>query len=172
MRGRVFLMGVSLLAGACAAGQALRAYPVPEPGEVKGTYTVILYRGLHLQDLETAAFLDLEGDGYELAPRAPEFDFKALKGLGAKEALGEALHHASSDVNVTGTRMRRITGEAGSTIGYEIRPLYQPFAYGESDVIDINYWLMEGGKVRVVVELKDRVRRKIDDKGEGFIWGD
>lgn len=42
--------------------------------EIKGSFTLIFYGGRHINDLETAVFLDKEGDQYEFEPYAPEFD--------------------------------------------------------------------------------------------------
>jgi hypothetical protein len=38
-------------------------------------------------------------------------------------------------------------------IGYELRPIYHPFVYGVSDVMDITYDYRPQGKVVVSVEL-------------------
>lgn len=38
-------------------------------------------------------------------------------------------------------------------IGYEIRPLYKPFVYGMSDMIEVDYWLLKDGKVKVTIRF-------------------
>ena len=48
------------------------------PEEMKGSFTLILYGGSYLDDLETIALLDSEGDQYVLEPFAPDFKFIRL----------------------------------------------------------------------------------------------
>jgi len=43
--------------------------------------------------------------------------------------------------------------ETGMVIGFELRPLYLPFVYGTSDVLDIDY-RSRGEKVIVTIRLK------------------
>ena len=45
------------------------------PAELSGTFTAILFGGAHHDDLETVAFLDMEGDQYTIEPFGPDFDY-------------------------------------------------------------------------------------------------
>lgn len=160
---RIPLLIFSLALCACVGGTALRTQGVPKPYEISGTFDVILFGGTHLDDVETIAILDVAGDGYEFVPFAPDFRYKRLEGLPAKEAMDEALHHVSFHRFRVGTYMRRVLGEKGETIAYEIRPIYSFVLLGVSDALDVSYWLREGGKVRVEVALKERVERRLRD---------
>lgn len=120
--------------------------------EMKGTYTIIFYGGRHINDLETAAFLDKEGDQYEFEPYAPEFDYKIKKGVPAEEALKEARKFVSFHNAYWRSQLSRILDEKGNTIGYELRPLYYPFVYGRDDLLEI-YYRIKGNKVIVEIRL-------------------
>ena len=60
---------------AFALSEQLRTEEVRE-GDVKGVFTLILYGARDINDIETLAILDLEGDQYTLEPYAPDFDYK------------------------------------------------------------------------------------------------
>ena len=146
---------------ACAPGNALRT-DVPRSGDIQGTYTLILYGGNYGDDLETVAFLDKEGDRYTLEPYAPDFVFRARKGLTADRALREAGEFVRSHADFHQEQVRGIRGENGEIIGYEIRPLYLPITYGTDDVLDIDYWARED-RVLVYVKLKPSVEKRRND---------
>lgn len=143
---------------ACAPGKALRT-DVASGSNVQGTYTLILYGGNYSDDLETAAFLDKEGDRYTLEPYAPDFVFRMRKGLTADRALREASEFIRSNPDVHGDQLRSIRDEKGEIVGYELRPLYLPITFGTDDVLDINYWLKEDN-VLVYVKLKPSLERR------------
>ncbi len=151
----------SLTLLACAPGKALRT-DVPPSGEVQGTYTLILYGGNYGDDLETIAFLDKEGDRYTLEPYAPEFIFRARKGLTADRALREAGEFIRSHAEFQREQFRSIRDEKGKIIGYELRPLYLPITFGTDDVIDVDYWLKED-RVMIYVKMKPSIEKRIKD---------
>ena len=70
---------------------ALRRQPIhtepPGDKEISGVFTLILYGGNYLDDLETVAFLDREGDAYTFDIFAPDFNYRTIKGLSAAEGL-------------------------------------------------------------------------------------
>jgi hypothetical protein len=119
--------------------------------EVTGTYTLILYGGRYINDLETVAFLDKEGDQYEFEPYAPEFDYKVKKGLPAEEALREAKKFVSFHNAFWRSQLSRILDEKGNVIGYELRPLYYPFVYGRDDLLEIYYRIKDS---KVIIEIR------------------
>lgn len=161
------LATVAVFLGACLGGTPLRAYDMREPVELSGTFDLVLYLGPQYDFLETVAFLDVAGDGYEIVPFEPEFEYRVIENLSAKDAMGKALHFVSNHWNFSGTLMKRIESETGETIGYEVRPLYQYFVYGMTDVLDIDYRLGEEGKVRVLIDLDERLKRLLEDGGDG-----
>jgi len=127
--------------------------------DITGIFTLILYGGRFSDDIETIAILDYEGDQYPFEPYAPEFDYKIKKKIPAKEALAESEKFVSFHNTFHRSQLSRIIDNKGSTIGYEVRPLYQPFVYGVSDVLEVNYWLKENNKVKVTIRLTPSVER-------------
>jgi hypothetical protein len=125
--------------------------------DITGTYTLILYGGNYPDDLETIAILDREGDRYNFEPYAPDFEYRVKKGEPAKKALREAEKFVSFHYSFLRSQISRIIDNKGKTIGYEVRPLYQPLTFGISDVLDVYYLLKEGGRVKVLIRLKRSV---------------
>ncbi len=124
-----------------------------DPGRVKGSFTVILYGGAYADDLETVAFLDIEGDYYTLEPFAPDFDYVKDNGMSAEDAIQRAEKFISFHASFWKTQLAEIIGPDGGVIGYELKPLYLPFIYGASDVLDISYWPKKDGKIKVIITL-------------------
>jgi hypothetical protein len=120
--------------------------------EVTGSFTLILYGGRHINDLETIAILDKEGDQYEFEPYAPEFDYKVKKGVSAGDALNEANKFVSFHNAFWRSQLSRILDEKRNVIGYEVRPLYRPFVYGRDDLLGV-YYKVKDGKVIAYIRL-------------------
>ncbi|MEW6571949.1 MAG: hypothetical protein AB1390_12410 [Nitrospirota bacterium] len=135
--------------------------------DITGTFKLILYGGRYLDDVETVAILDKEGDKYDIEPYAPDFDYKVRKGVSAEEAIREAERFVSFHNSFHRLVVSKIMDKQGNTIGFEFRPLYYPFAFGISDVMDIYYWLKEGGRVKVTIRLVPSVERPLLFRGNG-----
>jgi hypothetical protein len=150
------------VASVCAAD--LRTEEVG-PANIKGTFDLILYGGRYFRDVETAAFLDIEGDLYRLEPYAPDFDYRIIRGLSAKEALERAEQFVSGRYDFWRSLLSRIIDEQGKTVGYEVRPLYHVPAFGVPDVMNIDY-VTKGDKIRIYIRLKPEVERQLFS-GEG-----
>ena len=127
------------------------------PADVSGVFTIILYGANYLDDLETVAILDYEGDDYHFEPYAPAFNYKVREGVQAHEAMKEAEKFVSFHSSFWKSQMSKILDKEGVMIGYEVRPLYRPFIYGFSDILDVYYWLKGDGKVRVIIRLDKSV---------------
>ena len=127
------------------------------PEDVSGAFTLILYGANYLDDLETIAILDYEGDDYHFEPFAPAFNYKVRKRVQAQEALKEAEKFVSFHSSYWKSQMSKILDKEGVTIGYEVRPLYRPFIYGISDILDVYYFLKGNGKVKTIIRLKHSV---------------
>ena len=136
------------------------------PEDVTGAFTLILYGANYLDDLETIAILDYEGDDYHFEPFAPAFNYKVREGVQAQEALKEAEKFVSFHSSFWKSQMSKILDKEGVTIGYEVRPLYRPFIYGISDILDVYYWLKKDGKVKTTIRLKHLVEGT-DFSGDG-----
>jgi hypothetical protein len=138
------------------------------PSEIKGTFTLILYGGRYSDDLETIAILDLEEDQYNFEPYAPDFDYTVKKGVTAEKALAAAQKFVSFHASFWRTQLSKILDEKGNIIGFEVRPLYRPFIYGVSDVLEVNYWPKRAGRVKVNIKLIPTVERlKLPGGGDG-----
>ena len=125
-------------------------------GEVRGTFTLILYSGSHSGSIETIAFLDKEDDLYTLEPFAPEFAYRIVKGVPAREALERAEGFIRLNSSFIGSRLSTIMDDRDCVVGFELRPLYQPLTYGISDVLNVQY-RMKDRRVIVSVSLKPSV---------------
>lgn len=130
------------------------------PADIKGTFTLILYGGRYFRDVETAAFLDVEGDLYKFEPYAPDFDYRVIKGLSAEEALERAELFVGGQYDYWRSLLSRIIDDQGRTVGYEVRPLYHLPSFGVSDVMNIDY-VMKGDKIRIYIRLKSQVEREL-----------
>ena len=156
--GAALLVAVCALQ-ACAIAPALKVEP---GGQIQKNlrYDLILYGGSYMGDLHTIAIMGIEGSPYRIVPYAPAFDYGIIKGLSAGVAQATAVRFFSlTNPDFIGTRQSRILAPDGRVIGYEIRPLYQPFVYGLSDVLDTSYWLKGHGIVSAWIQLKSGINR-------------
>lgn len=119
--------------------------------EIEGTFSLILYGGRHINDLETVAFLDIEGDLFEFEPYAPDFDYKIKRNITAEDALKEAKNFVDFHNAFWRSQLCKILDENGKLLGYEIRPLYRPFVYGRDDLLEIYYRIREN---KVTIEIR------------------
>ncbi|MFN3480320.1 MAG: hypothetical protein ACK415_08020 [Thermodesulfovibrionales bacterium] len=124
-------------------------------------YSLILYGARHGNDLESVAILDIEGDEYVFAPYAPDFDFEIERGLDASAVIKRAEQFVSWHPLYHGSELKKIV-LSGRVIGYELRPLYDPLAYGLSDVLDIDYRLRDK-EVIVRIRLLPQIERMLHD---------
>jgi hypothetical protein len=147
---------------AFAQSENLRAEEVKE-GDVKGVFTLILYGARDINDIETLVLLDIEGDQYTLEPYAPAFDYKIKKGLSEKAALKEAYKFIGYHNAFLRPQLSKIIDDKGNTIGYEVRPLYLPFVFGRSDVLEVDYSL-KGDKVRVTIKIIPSIERALPER--------
>jgi hypothetical protein len=145
----------------------LKMIPVPSLAEVtveeiKGRFTLILYGANHINDLETIAIMDYEGDNIKFEPYAPDFSYRKKFSVTPAEAIKEAVDFVSWHNAFNHYEIKRIVNRAGSTLGFEIRPLYDPLTFGATDVLDVDY-ILEGDKVKVLIKLKPQIERRIFD---------
>ena len=155
LRAMFVIVCLMAIAGCATPGSLIHTDP-PGDKEISGVFTLILYGGNYLDDLETVAFLDREGDAYTFDIFAPDFDYRTIKGLSAAEALKKADEFVSRNTSFHQIRLSSIVEDKAGNIGYEVRPLYLPFTYGTDDLLDISYG-EKGNKVVVNVRLKHSV---------------
>ncbi|MBI4847007.1 MAG: hypothetical protein HY808_00310 [Nitrospirae bacterium] len=151
----IFISCVSVLYS-CAAGKYLGTGPATTE-EIRGTYTLLLHGGRYSDDVENVAVLDKEGDRYTFEIYAPEYDYTVKKGLPAKEALEEAERFVRFNSAFMRSRLSRIVDNEGNPIGYELRPLYHLFEFGQSDVLYI-YYQMQDNRVLTIIRQKEYSR--------------
>lgn len=150
---------------------ASHAYALPEilrteeakEADVQGIFTLILYGARDINDVEALAILDLEGDQYALEPYAPAFDYKVERGLSAKTALNKAYKFISYHNAFLRPQLSRIIDAKGNTIGYEVRPLYMPFVFGRSDVLEVDYSL-KGDKIKVDIRIIPSIEKSLPER--------
>lgn len=135
--------------------------------DIQGMFTLILYGGRFVDDLERVAIFDKEGDRYYFEPYAPDFDYKIKKSVPDKEIFDQAQRFVSFHHAFHKSLLSRILDKKGNIIGFELRPLYQPFSYSISDVLDVYYWLKKDGKVKVTIKLIQPVERLLYPGGSG-----
>lgn len=154
-------LGFFLVANSCVQRNSLRTASV-NPATVTGTYTIFLYGARHVNDIETAAVLAKEGTPYTFEIYAPDFDYKIIKGMPAKEAIEKATKFVSSHHEFSYYRISGILDPAGAVIGYEVRPYYRPIEFGYYDVMDIWYTLADK-RVVTRIHLKPEVEQYLQD---------
>lgn len=147
-----FLLLCALLAsGGCAPGTALRT-PVVTRIDASAAYDVILYGGWYVGDIETVAFLQKTGTGYEFEPWATSDRYRVLKGLRGPDAFEKARYFVSSvSPNVMDIRVKSILAPDGTVLGYEVLPEFAPLVYGSSDLIYVYYFITTDEKVKIQI---------------------
>ncbi|MGB9715086.1 MAG: hypothetical protein ACPL1G_01535 [Thermodesulfovibrionales bacterium] len=131
--------------------------------EVKGVFRLILYGGRDINDIERLAILDIEGDRYIFEPFAPDFDYKTKDSLSGKEAFEESYKFISSHNAFHHAQLSKILDFSGNIIGFELRPLYVPFVFGVSDVVEV-YYSLKGEKVKAYIKIIPSVERALPER--------
>ncbi len=145
----VLLLVFAVVVTACGSSlkQEIRLEGASEK-EIDGTFSLVLYGGTYGNEVRALAILYKEDSPYTIEPYAPEFDYKIIKHMLAKDALAEAYRFTSQNPDFARAQIAKIVDSSGSILGYEIRPLYRPFRYGAPDVLYTYYW-RKGDKVYV-----------------------
>jgi len=146
----ILLIIIGILDSACTFSTYVKTESASE-SEITGTYTLFLYGGRYLTDIETVAILSKEGLPYVFEIYAPDFNYRILRKVSAKDAIEEATVFVSRHPDFQNIIVSKIIDANGDILAYEIKPLYRAFTYGTSDVLDIDYSIQEN---RVVVYIK------------------
>ncbi|HXX80040.1 MAG TPA: hypothetical protein VEI46_00695, partial [Thermodesulfovibrionales bacterium] len=102
------------------------------------------------------------GYPYTFEPYAPAFEYRLLKGLSAREALDKAQDFVSTTGNCfVRSQLSKVLDRNDKTIGYELRPFYNPLCYGLADVLDVSYWNKDG-KIVIKVKVKPIVEKQFE----------
>ena len=152
---------LALTLQACAPGRQLATSPA-DAAELKGTYTLLLYGCHYPEDIKNLAVLVDEGSRYPVEIYDTPTSYQVKKGMPGPQALKEAESFVRCSIRrVSETQLRRITDDAGGTIGYEVRPLYFWLEFGRTDVLLVSYSL-QNGTVRTYIRLDPDVERALE----------
>ena len=163
LRFPVMLFAVLLLSR-CMAGKRLdirRAVP----GDLQGTYTVILYGCRYPTDLENLAILYPEGGPTTFEMYALKTAYTVEKGLPADEALKRAEQFLACNIYSWKTQLSKIVDREGAISGYELRSLYAPYKFAMTDVLVVNY-LLKDSTVTVYISLDPEIQKNLDSSGQ------
>jgi len=163
MSTRIIFIVLIALVSSCASGRYLRTEPA-EPTGIEGNYNLILYGGLYSEDEENLAILDKDNDSYTFEIYARKDNYTVQKNIPAKEALNKAQQFVSRHRAFIRSRLSSILDPAGNIIGYELRPLYQMFEFGNSDLLSVYYGITDS---TVIVHIW--LKQDIED-GEPFLF--
>ncbi|TAN42460.1 MAG: hypothetical protein EPN25_03215 [Nitrospirae bacterium] len=155
----VLLLFLLLGAAGCSVRGGLRTERVTDPG-IPGNYTLVLHGCRYLDDPETIAFLDREGDGITFEPYTADFNYRTIKGLSAAEALAAAGHFVACNTSFRSSQISSIFAEKGGVLGYELRPLYLPYTYGLDDILLTDYRL-RGERMVIRIRLDPAVENML-----------
>jgi hypothetical protein len=160
------VLGLAMLLTSCMAGTRLNAFSA-EPATVSGTFTLLLHGCKYGGQIDNVAILVDEQGKYPVDIYDLPASYKVKKGVPAKEAIAEATSFVACSTHmVWKTRTARIADAGGGTIGYEVRPLYFPLEFGNSDPLKISYFLRTEG-VRVYIRIDSTVEKELEGSGEG-----
>lgn len=168
---RITLMAIPLVLAlvACVPGTFLKTGPEKPDDLMKGTYTLFLYGCSYPARPDNAVILVPEGGRHPFEIYGPAFEYKVKTGVPAEAAFKEAEQFLTCSTYYRKPQLRRVLDLAGSTIGYELRPLYSPMDFGRDDVLTVMHKLTEDGRVIVFIRLDQDVERMISGDHEPFL---
>ena len=159
----VILMGiflVTILSGACA----VTTYTLKtEDGGLtgtSGTYTILRYGMSNPEDYATFAIIFPENGKYSFDIYRPDFEYRAEKGLTAKQAMEAAQVFVSWNPEFSRAQASKIIGPDGNVIGYEVKALYKRTLFGMEDVAYLTYVLKDNNLVTVYLRIDEVVRSR------------
>ena len=145
----LFLIVVVMVLTAKSKGTYLKTETV-RADEIQGVFTITLYGS---NDPKQAVFLDVEDNEYTFEINDSSHNFTVTKGIPAEQALQEAFYFLDSQNH----RISRILYQK-TTIGYELRPIYQTARFGHPDILDIQY-RVKNKKVHISIDIKNFIRK-------------
>ncbi len=157
---------VVFIASACIASMTLscatyKSLKTERTGErdLSGTFSVIYYGYTYANDPKAIAVLDIEGDEFTFQPYASDFEFEIRSGVPSEKALPYAHSFVGRHSYFFNSQVRKIFAESGQVIGYEVRPLFHVAAFGQNDILDVDYWTEEE-TVYVSMDMKEHVKKR------------
>lgn len=131
------------------------------PSEMQGTFTLMQYGCRSSDDIENMVIFDKEEDAFTFEIFATDFSYTVKTGVPAKEAYAEAEKFVRCNINCEGSPMKKILGPSGSSIGFELKPLYSPTRFGMQDVLNVTYKVKERKVVAYIKPDPDVIRARI-----------
>jgi hypothetical protein len=156
----VILMGiflVTILCGACAV--TTYTLKTEEGGltGTSGTYTALRYGMSNPEDYANFVIIFPEQGKYSFDIYKPDFEYRAEKGLTAKQAMESAREFVSRSPEFSRAQASKIMGPDGNVIGYEVKALYKSTLFGMEDVTYLTYVLRDNNVVTVYIRIDDVV---------------
>ncbi len=137
-----------------------------DPARISGTFTVYLYGCRYPDDIENIALLVSDTSRYPLEIYSPASRYTVKKKIAAQQALADARAFVKCSVRrVWQTQVRRIIDDTGGTVGYEVRPLYDPLETGSADVLFTSYALKNGTITAYIRLARGMENRPFLDRG-------
>ncbi len=162
--GILFVLILAASIQACVPGNQLITRAA-NPDEVKDTYTLMLYGCHYPAQVDNVAILVSGNSKYPVEIYDLDTSYKLKKDVPGRQALAEADSFVRcTTYRIWQTQLRRIPDDSGGTIGYEVRPLYIPYEFGNPNVLQISYSL-RNGVVRVKIKLDPDVERALESSG-------
>jgi len=157
----LLMIFVFIVLHSCAFSKSLRTTETASIDEKK-SYIMIFYGGRYSTDVENLVVLSLEGGRYPFEVYSSDFDYIVKKGVPAKDALEQAQRFVSHHRDYYRSIISKILDPEGTVIGYEVRPLYYPYALGLMDYLDVTYYIKDN-KVIVNVNLTPEIKKLYDN---------
>lgn len=168
-RSPVMILAALLILSSCMAGKRLDIKGAV-PADVQGTYALLLYGCKYGNDMENLAILYRDDGPFTFDIYSLPTSYQVKKGLPADEALKQANQFLRCSTEYWKTQLSKIVDREGTVVGYELRPLYAPYQWGQMDVLDISYWLRDS-KVTVYIKLDSDTQKSIENNGGPFDSG-
>ena len=153
------------MTSSCALGNRLDMKTAAD-SDLTGSFDLILYGCTYHDDFETIAILAKEDGPYVFEPYAPDFDYRIIKGVPARDALDQAQKFVNCHTAFHRAKLSRLVDTKGDTLGFEVRPLYLPFVFGIDDALDTDYRIKDG-KVVVKIRLLPSIENILSGGGSG-----
>lgn len=153
------ILSACFLCASCAYNQSYIQTKDALNSEITGSYTVFLYGANHYNDIATVAILVPADGKYTFDIYAPDWAYRAVKGVPGKDAVAMAESFVRWHSSVLRTQTAKILAPDGKVIGYEIRPLYMSTTFGREDVMYIDYLPKDNNRIEVHVHLDPYIEK-------------
>ncbi len=169
MRSLLIAIILPVIMVSCSGLKTLQTSPAVMD-DIKGNFDVIFYYDPDPDNIKKVAILDIAGDDHTISVYDTHYNIREKNNVPSEEAFNSAVEHVKGHLEYDTYKIKRIHAPDGSTIGFEVRPIYVAIRYGMSDVLDIHYIPGDGGAVTAFIKLdfplqmrKDSERYDIDE---------